>query len=139
MDNLKNIKTYDSNNIHEILDVIHDKFVDLDSLDFSSNDLKIDLKIEGVKSKDYKIRRRFLIFKRIHYPILLSKLIFKGVTSYKIIDDHEIGIYSINDYSLIENQFTLNFCEITKLRIDFEGDIKIEISDSKRLDEYGPI
>lgn len=139
MDNINSIKTFNSTNIHEILDMIHDKFVDLDSLYFNSGDLELDLKIEDVNSTDYKIGRRLLFFKRIHYPILLSKLIFKGVSSYKIIDDHEIGIYSINDYSLIENQFTLNFCEITKLRIDFENEIKIEVSDYKRLDEYGPI
>ena len=137
MDNFNSIKTYDSTNIHEILDVIHDKFVDLDSLDYSSNILKINLKIEDVNSTDYKISRRFLFFKKIQYPILLSKLIFKGVSSYKIIDDHEIGIYSINDFSLNDNQFTLNFCEITKLRIDFKNEIKIEISDYKKFDEYG--
>lgn len=132
-------KKYDSSNLHEILDIIHDKFVDLDSLDFSSGDLELDLKIEDVNSTDYQIKRRFLFFKRIHYPILLSKLIFKGVESYKIIDDHEIGMYSINDYSLTNNRFTLNFCEITQLRIDFASEIAIEISDSIRLDEYGPV
>ena len=132
-------RIFDINNLHELLDLIHDQYVDLDSIEFDSKVLKLDLKREDINSLDYKVSRRFFFFKRINYPIFLSKLIFKGVSSFRIIDDHEIGIYSINDYSVKDNNLTLNFCEITRLSIDFEDHIEIEISDSKRLHEYGPI
>ena len=132
-------KIFDRDNLHEILEIIHDQFVDLDSLEFDSDELTLDLKREDIVSLDFKTTRRFFFFKRINYPILLSKLIFKGVSTYKIIDDHEIGIYSINDYKVTDKNFTLNFCEVTRLSINFEDQIKIEISDSERLNEYGPI
>ena len=132
-------RIFDINNLHGLLDLIHDQYVDLDSIEFNSKVLKLDLKREDINSLDHKVSRRFFFFKRINYPIFLSKLIFKGVSSFRIIDDHEIGIYSINDYSVKDNNLTLNFCEITRLSIDFEDHIEIEISDSKRLNEYGPI
>ena len=123
----------------EILDLLHDQFVDLDTLEYKSNNLVLDLKREDVDSLDYKITRRFFFFKRINYPILRSKMIFKGVSSFNIIDDHEIGIYSINDYTLKDQRLILNFCEITRLCIDFENEILIEIKDFQKLDDYGPI
>jgi hypothetical protein len=125
--------------LYELIDLVHDQFVDLDSVEFDSKVLKLDLKREDINSLDYRISRRFFFFKRVNYPILLSKLIFRGVSSFRIIDDQEIGIYSINDYSVKDNNLTLNFCEITRLSIDFDDQIEIEITDYKRLNVYGPI
>jgi len=115
-------RIFDINNLHELIDLVHDQFVDLDSVEFDS-------KREDINSLDYRIFRRFFFFKRINYPILLSKLIFRGVSSFRIIDDQEIGIYSIDDYSVKDNNLTLNFCEITRLSIDFDDQIEIEKTD----------
>lgn len=122
-------RIFDINNLHELIDLVHDQFVDLDSVEFDSKVLKLDLKREDINSLDYRIFRRFFFFKRINYPILLSKLIFRGVSSFRIIDDQEIGIYSIDDYSVKDNNLTLNFCEITRLSIDFDDQIEIEKTD----------
>ena len=127
-------KKFDRNNLPEILEVIHDQYMNLDSIEYNSNTLIIDLKREDIDSSDFKISRRFIIFKKINYPILLSKLIFEGVNSYKIIDDQEIGIYSVNDYTLEDKNLTINFCEKTKLSITFDDQFKVEIIDIKRLD-----
>jgi hypothetical protein len=132
-------KIFDIYSLPKILDLIHDQYIDIDTLVYKSNNLEVDLKREDIDSSDYKITRRFLFFKRINYPIIFSKMIFKGVSSYNIIDDHGIGIYSIKDYTLQDQRLILNFCEVTRLCIDFENEIIIEVHDIGKFDEYGPI
>ncbi len=127
---------FDIKNITEILDIVHDKPVDLGTLKFESNILRIDLKREDLKSQDTKVKRKFL-FKIVEYPIILSRMTFYDVKSYEIINDQEIRTYSLNDFSTNDNELVLNFCEATKLKILFESKINMEFTDLEILNEYG--
>lgn len=131
-------RIFNIKDLEEILDLLHDQIIDLDSIKFESGNLQVDTLREDYHSLDFKTSRWFLLFKRYHYPIILSKMTFKGVSDYKIID-LEIASYMFNDFTINGNQLFLNFCTPTRLCIEFEDEILIEINDIEKLDRYGPI
>ena len=124
------------NDLKQAFDLLHDSLVDLGSLSFQGDTLSLLVKREDVDSVNYKIEN-YIIFKQAKLPLILANLTFYNVSRYKIIEDYGIVIHCLTNFTLKENIMVMNFCEGTKLQIEFKDNVRGLLEDIKSLEEYG--
>jgi hypothetical protein len=121
--------------LKQVFDLLHDSFVDLGSLRFKDNILSLLVKREDLDSSNYKIKN-YIIFKTAKVPLILTNLTLHNVSRYEIIDDRGIVIYCLNNFTLKDNILFVNFCEHTKLKLEFKDSVRVFLEDIKALEEY---
>lgn len=84
-------------------------------------------------------KRRFLIFEKVLFPLVESKLTLSGVKRIDIHDASQIGIYMFNECKLDNGVATLIFCEDLEMEITFSDKPHGALIDQKALDKQGVI
>lgn len=122
--------------IKRVFGLLHDGYIDLNTLRLEGSDLSMLVKRENMECSDYQMKN-YVLFKSFRVPLILANLTFQNVDSFKIIDDHGIVIYSISWYTLKDNIMYIDFNEFTKLQIKFTDKVIGHLGDIKNLKEYG--
>lgn len=93
---MKTISISEIEQIGEILDYVHDRYFDLDKVNFDKEKKILSIPLTIVLEDKIKEEKKYFIVSTWRNPIVEAELIFKNVTGFTIEDKAEIGEADIN-------------------------------------------
>lgn len=131
---MKSIEIKYPQDISNVLSILHDSKVDIGKIRFEGRRLSIEAKRPDTFSRKLAVKN-YVVFKKLWVPLVLCKLEFDNVGKYEVVDDQGIAIYTIDTYTFKWPDLTIEFSEVTKLKITL-GDINGRFIDIRELEEY---
>ena len=93
---MKEISITEIGRVGEILDYVHDRYFDLDKIEFDEKKRTLMIPLSVILADKTKKKRKFLILSTWRNSVVKAKLIFKNVIDYTIEDKAQIGEADIN-------------------------------------------
>ncbi len=129
---MKKISITDIERIGEILDYVHDRYFDLDTIQFNQDKQTFLIPL-SVELGEKRIRQeiKFFIFQMWGSPVVKTELVFKNVTAFTMKDEAEIGEADINIIYQKDNQLIIECGIPVTIKLDVTAcEIDCIISDT---------
>jgi len=107
------------------LDILHDASINESEIIYNKSNHTLDILVEREFFEDknaFEVKRVFLFVKKYIYPIVKSRLYLSNLATFKREShDTSLKIHRFNECKIKGNIYILEFCEVLRLELSFNG------------------